>query len=85
MPLSPRLLLLKSFVPLIVTRLKTYELVTGRSPFEAGMNDTALIPQFETVVGGVPDQWVSEAVSKGILLEDFNGMYVGTLRALSDD
>jgi hypothetical protein len=68
------------FKSLIMARSKTYELVTGRSLFEAGVDATVLIPQFQTAIGGVPEQWVTEAVSKGLLGEGFNGMYTGTSR-----
>ncbi|KAL9624169.1 MAG: hypothetical protein Q9160_001691 [Pyrenula sp. 1 TL-2023] len=45
----------------------TYELVTGRSPFEAVFDDKFLIPQFQKIIGGVPDRWVEVALKRGIL------------------
>ncbi|GFP56737.1 dual specificity protein kinase CLK2 [Trichoderma asperellum] len=45
----------------------TYELVTGRTPLEAFMNDRELIPQMQKVLGGVPEQWIQEGLETGIL------------------
>ena len=47
--------------------LKTYQLVVGRTAFEAFSNDKGLIPQFQKVIGGVPEQWVDDALKKGVL------------------
>lgn len=47
--------------------MQTYELVIGRLPFEAFSDDKALIPQFQTVVGGVPEEWIQAALSNGVL------------------
>ncbi|KAL8914574.1 MAG: hypothetical protein Q9172_007050 [Xanthocarpia lactea] len=51
--------------------VKTYELVIGRTPFEAyfGQYDKVLVPQFQKVIGGVPDKWVEDALTSGILNE----------------
>lgn len=49
--------------------VKTFELVTGRTPFEAGFNDRGLIPQFQSVLGAIPDGWNSDAVRDGLLKE----------------
>ena len=46
---------------------KTYELVTGRTPFEAWMDNRELVPQFQKVLGGVPDQWIQDALRTGVL------------------
>ncbi|OPB41810.1 Protein kinase [Trichoderma guizhouense] len=48
----------------------TYELVIGRTPFEAGMDDRELVPQFQKVLGGVPDQWIQDALKAGVLTEE---------------
>ncbi|PTB40681.1 hypothetical protein M441DRAFT_193625 [Trichoderma asperellum CBS 433.97] len=45
----------------------TYELVTGRTPLEAFMNDRELIPQMQKVLGGVPEQWIQEGLETGVL------------------
>ncbi|PQE30497.1 CMGC SRPK kinase protein [Rutstroemia sp. NJR-2017a WRK4] len=52
----------------------TFELVTGRSPFEADFDDRALIPQFQKVLGGVPENWVHDALSSGVLKEKPDGL-----------
>lgn len=52
--------------------MKTYELVTGRTPFEAYFGEKELVPQFQKVVGGVPEKWVQDALSNGIL-KDIDG------------
>lgn len=49
---------------------KTYELVIGRTPFEAGMDGRELVPQFQKVLGGVPDQWIQDALKAGVLTEE---------------
>lgn len=49
---------------------KTYELVAGRTPFEAWMDNRELIPQFQKVLGGVPDQWIQDALKTGVLTEE---------------
>ncbi|PNP51060.1 hypothetical protein THARTR1_08288 [Trichoderma harzianum] len=53
----------------------TYELVIGRAPFEAWMDDRELIPQFQKVLGDVPEQWIQDALRNGVLTEqpDTNG------------
>ncbi|KAK0739484.1 kinase-like domain-containing protein [Apiosordaria backusii] len=45
----------------------TYELVTGRTPFEADFDDKDLIPQFQKVIGGIPEQWIHDALASGVL------------------
>ncbi|SPO01704.1 related to multidrug resistance protein [Cephalotrichum gorgonifer] len=48
----------------------TYELVTGRTILDADFNnDLALIPQFKKVVGGLPEQWIQDALDRGVLKE----------------
>ncbi len=42
--------------------MKTYELVTSSTPFEAWMDDKQLILQFQVVSGGVPEKWIQEAL-----------------------
>lgn len=51
----------------------TYELVTGRTPFEAFFDDKELVPQFQKVIGGVPEEWVQDAISNGVLKERIDG------------
>lgn len=53
--------------------MKTYELVTGRTPFEAFFDDKELVPQFQKVIGGVPEEWVQDAISNGVLKERIDG------------
>ncbi|KAK0669037.1 kinase-like domain-containing protein [Cercophora samala] len=43
----------------------TYELVTGRTPFEADFDDKDLIPQFQKVIGDLPEEWLQEALATG--------------------
>ncbi|KAL7919624.1 kinase-like domain-containing protein [Trichoderma austrokoningii] len=45
------------------------ELVTGRPPLEAFMDDRELIPQFQKVLGGLPEQWIQEGLETGVLTE----------------
>ncbi|KAM0455292.1 hypothetical protein ACHAO4_004170 [Trichoderma viride] len=45
----------------------TYELVIGRSPLEAFMDDRELIPQLQKVLGGLPEQWIQEGLETGVL------------------
>lgn len=52
---------------------KTYKLVTGRTPFEAFMDDRELIPQFKKVIGGVPEQWIREGLEIGMLAKEPDG------------
>ncbi|KAM6481756.1 kinase-like domain-containing protein [Trichoderma sp. SZMC 28011] len=48
----------------------TYEIVIGRTPFEAWMDDRELVPQFQKMLGGVPDQWIQDALKTGIFTEE---------------
>ncbi|ROW17514.1 hypothetical protein VPNG_00929 [Cytospora leucostoma] len=48
----------------------TYELVIGRPAFEAFLDEYSLIPQFRKVIGGVPEDWISDAFSSGVLTEE---------------
>lgn len=59
--------------------METYELLIGRPPFEADLNNNELIPKFQTVIGNVPEAWICQARSKGIIDEDFNGRCRQTL------
>jgi hypothetical protein len=45
-----------------LSSVKTYELVTSCTPFEAWMDDKQLILQFQVVIGGVPEKWIQEAL-----------------------
>ncbi|KAL6803562.1 kinase-like domain-containing protein [Trichoderma sp. SZMC 28012] len=63
----------------------TYELVTGRTPFEAGMHDRELVPQFQKVLGGVPDQWIQDAVKTGVLTEEPDGSAADSFLSLEED
>ena len=56
---------------------QTYELVTGRPPFEADFDDQDLVSQFQVVLGGVPEQWISDAINTGV----FKGKPDGSLLA----
>ncbi|KAK1255069.1 hypothetical protein MKX08_009064 [Trichoderma sp. CBMAI-0020] len=47
----------------------TYELVIGRTPLEAFMDDRELIPQFQKVLSGLPEQWIREGLETGVLEE----------------
>ncbi|MCJ1424393.1 hypothetical protein MMC29_002281 [Sticta canariensis] len=47
----------------------TYELVAGCTPFDTAHNDKNLIPQFQKVIGGVPEKMVQDAFSNGVLKE----------------
>lgn len=42
-------------------------------PFEAYFDDKGLIPQFQKVIGGVPEKWVQDAFSNGVLKESIDG------------
>ncbi|KAK3896577.1 protein kinase dsk1 [Staphylotrichum tortipilum] len=52
----------------------TYELVTGRAPFLAFMNDQELIPQIKKVLGDFPEGWIPDALTSGVLKEAPNGL-----------
>jgi serine/threonine-protein kinase SRPK3 len=54
--------------------LKTFELVTGRTLFEADFNDKLLIPQFEKVIGRLPEDWITEALENGLINERPDGL-----------
>jgi hypothetical protein len=57
------------FIGQLITLSTTCELVTGRTPFEADFDDRALIPQFQKVIGGLPELWIRDALSSGVLKE----------------
>ncbi|KAL6827999.1 kinase-like domain-containing protein [Trichoderma camerunense] len=63
----------------------TYELVTGRTPFEAGMDDHELIPQFQKVLGGVPEQWIQDALKAGVLKEEPDASVAKNFLPLEED
>ncbi|KAK4062901.1 hypothetical protein Trihar35433_8696 [Trichoderma harzianum] len=63
----------------------TYELVTGRTPFEAWMDNRELIPQFQKVLGGVPDQWIQDALKTGVLTEEPDISAANGFSSLEDD
>lgn len=53
--------------------LKLYEVVVGRSLFDAGHNQE-LIPQHCTVLGAkIPAEWIREAIATGLLLGEPEG------------
>ncbi|KAL7789766.1 kinase-like domain-containing protein [Trichoderma afarasin] len=60
----------------------TYELVTGRTPFEACRK---LVPQFQKVLGGVPDQWIQDAAKTGVLTEEPDGSAADGFLSLEED
>ncbi len=45
--------------------MKTYQLVTTRRPFEVICHEKELIPQFQVVLGAIPEKWVQDAFSSG--------------------
>ncbi len=53
-----------------LSSVKTYELVTTCTPFEAAFHDKDMIPQFHVIIGGVPEEWIQDGDktnnSKGI-------------------
>ncbi|KAL6820184.1 kinase-like domain-containing protein [Trichoderma sp. SZMC 28015] len=63
----------------------TYELVTGRTPFEAGMDARELIPQFQKVLGGVPEQWIQDALKAGVLKEEPDASAAKNFLPLEED
>lgn len=69
-----------------LTTSQTYELVTGRTPFEADFDDKDLVSQFQKVLGGVPEQWISEALDTGVFKEKPDGSFCLHLieRSLTD-
>ncbi len=54
----------------LLTSSQMYELVVGHTLFEAGFDNLELIPQYEKVLGGVPAEWVREALADGVLNGD---------------
>lgn len=56
--------------------MKTYELVIGRPVFEAFRDEYSLIPQFKKVIGGVPEDWIPDAFTSGVLKEEPDGMFI---------
>ena len=53
--------------------VKTYELVIGRAPFDAGFSDKELLPQFKKMIGGVPDKWIQDAFGDSQSVEGIIG------------
>lgn len=47
----------------------------GRTPLEAFMDDRELIPQFQKVLGGLPEQWIQEGLETGVLEEEPDGKF----------
>jgi serine/threonine-protein kinase SRPK3 len=37
------------------------------------MNDRELIPQFQKVLGGIPEQWIQDGLESGLLTEKPDG------------
>ncbi|KAK3896351.1 hypothetical protein C8A05DRAFT_20650, partial [Staphylotrichum tortipilum] len=62
----------------------TYELVTGRAPFFAFMNDQELIPQLQKVLGDFPEGWIQAALTSGVLKEAPNDLGGAHLFALEE-
>ncbi|KAF1948634.1 kinase-like protein [Byssothecium circinans] len=63
----------------------TYELITGRTPFEADFDDRVLISQFQKVLGGVPDEWVRDAINDGVLKDRPNGFSAEDFQSLEEE
>jgi hypothetical protein len=59
---------------------QTFELVAGRTLLEAGFKNQDLIPQFEKVLGGLPQQWIQDAIEAGVLQERPDGASSPTAR-----
>jgi hypothetical protein len=64
----------------LLTLPQIYQLAIGRTPFEAAFDNRQLIPQYGQVLGGVPKDWVDEALANGVLDEEPEGL---SLRPLS--
>ncbi|CAI6230404.1 unnamed protein product [Periconia digitata] len=63
----------------------TYELVTGRTPFEADFDEFVLIPQFQKVLGGVPDEWIRNAIKDGLLKDRPNDSAAEGFESLEEE
>ena len=55
-----------AFTSKLLTSTQVHQLVTGRVPFEAGFDSQELFPQYRNVLGGVPAEWVHEALANGV-------------------
>ena len=66
----------------LLTSTQVYHLVTGRTPFEAGFDSKELIPQYGQVLGGVPTEWVREALANGVLDEEPDSLFSPTWRTM---
>jgi hypothetical protein len=58
----------------LLTLPQIYELAIGRTLFEAAFDNRQLIPQYGQVLGGVPKEWVDEALANGVLDEEPDGL-----------
>jgi hypothetical protein len=57
-----------------LTIIKIFELLTGRTPFEARRGEIILIAQFQKVIGGVPEEWLVEAIRNGVVAQRPDGL-----------
>ncbi len=48
---------------------QTFELVTGRTPFEGWCDARGMIPQFKKVLGNLPEAWIQDALESKVLEE----------------
>ncbi len=60
----------------LLTSRQVHQLVTGRTPFEAGFDSHELIPQYENILGGMPTEWIQEALANGVLDVVPNGLFL---------
>lgn len=47
-------------------------------------NDKCLIPQFQKVIGGVPDNWIEDALNRGILKKRPDGEVLPKIKFQAD-
>ncbi|KAF3022998.1 hypothetical protein E8E14_010776 [Neopestalotiopsis sp. 37M] len=49
-----------------------FEVAVGSTPFDAGVVNIELIPQYRQILGAVPEEWIREAIATGILPGDLD-------------
>jgi len=62
-----------------------YELITGRTLFEAMFSDHMLIPQFKKVIGDIPKDWIPNALRDNVLNEPPNDADADGFLSLEDE